>query len=429
MKKQLLSGAMMLLGIVAMMPTANAGSSMDHALSLEWMNTDVAPISLDARQGFGMNGKFYIQNKATQKIEVWNETGKLEEIASGGGTNITRDDAGNIIVRLGTFNTDYTDKTRNEMRIISADRTKTVDIPLLGITAGRLDFWGNIKGNVLDTTNGGVLYMGTNWHGFITEIPVVNGAQDVTNTYQYSYANPFKTAGTFTTTSLLSGWDGIEDFTLLSPFNGTGTVKTTGNSIQKMALDAEENWVIDSYFITPRHNGCTGYCIFKVGDQKFIVYSSGSNDADGFTVSKLATKAASDVEDSDESYRIATKYAETGDDGNVLYKNNAFYGNHFSVDPIDATHCYIYQYFPAGYIAKYKFDTTGLTGIESVGADEAKAKVLAGAGEINVEGEASAIEVYNAGGALISNGSANVKCAPGLYIVRVDGKATKVIVK
>ncbi len=427
MKKQLLTGAMILLGITALVPTIDAKSSMDNALSLEWMNTDVAPLELDCRQGFGMNGKFYIQNKATQKIEVWNETGKLEEIPSGGGTNITRDDAGNIIVRLGTFNTDYTDKSRNEMRIISADRTRTVDIPLSGITAGRLDFWGNIKGNVLDATKGGVLHMGTNWHGFITEIPIINGAQDVTNTYQYAYANPFKTAGTFTTTSLLSGWEGIEDFTLLIPYNGA-TGKTTGNSIQKMVIDNDGNWVIDSYFITPRHNGCTGYCVFKIGDQKLIVYSTGSNDGDGFSIAKLATKASSTTEDSDESYRLATKYAETGDDGNVTYKNNAFYANHFSVDPIDATSCYIYQYFPKGYIAKYKFDLSK-TGVEGVGVDHPTAKVFGGVGEITIDGEASSIQVYTVGGALLSSGSSKVNCAPGMYIVKVDGKATKVIVK
>lgn len=61
--------------------------------------------------------------------------------------------------------------------------------------------------------------------------------------------------------------------------------------------------------------------------------------------------------------------------------------------------------------------------------EAAKAVVVAGEGTINVLGEANSIEVYTVGGALVSKNAASVEVAAGLYIVKVDGKATKVVVK
>lgn len=423
MKKQLLTAALMLGGIFAFTPSvADAKSSMDSSLKMLWMNTDIAPLELSARQGFGLNGKFYLQNKDTKKIEVWNETGKIDEIPSGEGTNITFDDAGNIIVRIGTFNTPYV-STRNELRIIPADGSDPIDIPLSGITPGRLDFWGHVRGNVLDDETGGILYMGTQWHPQLIEIPIIGGKQDVANTYNYSYTSPFGVPGNFATTTIISSWEGGEDLAILSPLYN----KTNCNSIQKLALDDDGNWVHDSYYITPRHSGCVGFYIFKIGGQDYIVYPSGSNNADGFTVSKLATKATSDIEDSDENVRIATKYSEQKDDGNPMYINNAYFGNHLSVEVISDTQAYIYQYYAKGYIAKYELTVKGGVGIKDTEATQPV--VIGGNGEITIEGEPASIEVYTMSGILISRNEHNVKCIPGTYIVKTENSATKVMVK
>lgn len=425
MKKQLLTAGLMLTGMFALTPSiAEAKSSMDSNLTLVWMNTDVAPLELNARQGFGINGKFYLQNKETKNIEVWNETGKIEEIPSGEGTNITFDDAGNIIVRIGTFNTAYV-STRNELRIIPADGSATIDIPLTGITPGRLDFWGHVKGNVLDKTTGGVLYMGTAWYPQLIEIPIINGQQDVANTYTYTYSSPFAVAGNFATTTIISCWENSESISILSPLYN----KTNCNSIQKLSIDKDGNWAHDSYYVTPRHSGCAGYYIFKLGGQDYIVYPSGSTNTDGFTVSKLATKTISDVEESDESVRIATKYSEQKDDGNAMYENNAFFGNHLSVEAINETQAYIYQYFPKGYIAKYLLTVETGSVDNAKLANPSKTTVIGGNGEITIKGESNSIEVYTINGILISRNKNKVKCFPGIYIVKTDNNTTKVMVK
>ena len=82
---------------------------------------------------------------------------------------------------------------------------------------------------------------------------------------------------------------------------------------------------------------------------------------------------------------------------------------------------------PGAYIAQFKF-TAPAAGVEGVDAAPA-AKVYGGDGKIIVSGDAESIEVYNVGGVLVSENDANVECAPGMYLVKVDGNVTKVVVK
>ena len=124
--------------------------------------------------------------------------------------------------------------------------------------------------------------------------------------------------------------------------------------------------------------------------------------------------------------RVSTKYSEQKEDGNTMYTNNAFYGNHLSAEAISDTKAHIYQYYPNGYIAKYVLNVEG-SGVNDV--TESKATVIGGNGEINIQGEVSAIEVYSLSGVLVSKNETSVKCAPGIYIVKADGNVTKVIVK
>ena len=183
MKTNLLFGAALIASLAVSAPSTNAKSAMDHNLKCLWMNTDVAPLHTSARQGVAVNGKFYLQNKDTQKIEIWDQTGKDGELDSGKGTNITRDDAGNIIVRTGEFNTNY--NVNKGVRIISPTG-ETKDFEIAGIPAGRADFWGHVSGNVL-SDEGGILYMGTQWQPNMIEVPIKNGAQDAANTYSYNF--------------------------------------------------------------------------------------------------------------------------------------------------------------------------------------------------------------------------------------------------
>ena len=71
----------------------------------------------------------------------------------------------------------------------------------------------------------------------------------------------------------------------------------------------------------------------------------------------------------------------------------------------------------------------GSVSVDAVAAEEG-AKAIGGNGEIVIVGEASNVEVYNIAGALVEEGNlTNIPCATGIYVVKVDGKAQKVIVK
>ena len=90
----------------------------------------------------------------------------------------------------------------------------------------------------------------------------------------------------------------------------------------------------------------------------------------------MATKATSEIEDSDADVRIATKYSEQKDDGNPMYTNNAFYGNHLTAEAVSETEAYIYQYYPNGYIAKYSFTVGTDTGVEKTETPKATLSVV-----------------------------------------------------
>lgn len=432
MKKQLLFAVAGLLTFSAV----NAGSSMDGILKCLWMNTDVAPLATDARQGVAKNGKFYLQNHTTSKIEVWNETGKIEEIATGPSTNIGMDEAGNIVVRTGTF-PNAPAAAGDGVKIISNDFKTVKDVSLKGLIAGRADFYGHISGDVLSAT-GGNLYSGGNWMGNFAEVPIINGAQDATNTYSYNFAGSvnsnIKVDGTFTTTHQIGAYSFMPDtLALLSPnYQKTGISSGYGNSIYCLGYDDDFNWVTKGFFITPSHNGASGYQFFKCDGNTYVIYSSGSNIADGFTIARVATKSSPANEDSDASYRVATKYAETKDDGSgsPLYANNAFFGNHFNVEPsTDAHKVYIYQYFPSGYIAKYELDLTEYTtSIIPIELDKKENLIYGIDGAVVIEGEGTA-KVYTINGSLTAEGESIISVAPGIYIVKVGTTTTKVIVK
>ena len=434
MKMSLLFGAVALAGTFAM----SAQPLMDDCLELMWQNKDVVAIgALNARQGFGRDGKFYLQNYSTQKIEVWDQTGKIDEINSGAGTNISFDDAGNIIVSARQFpNTN--DEATDQYVLISADLSTNKTIEVVKQPTGRHDFFGHTSGDVF-SEEGAFLYTFGQWDGSaIREISIINGEQDIENSIIYdSYTSPFAVPGNAATTAMISAWKDYADFlAILSPLGNTeggGNRTTDCNSIEKFTLDEDMNWSHDSYFITPRHSGCTGFYIFNMGGQDYIVYPSGDNFLDGFSVAKLATKDTYEVEDSDMEYLVGTKYSETNTDGTPVYDSpvtgNTYYGAHFSVDVISDTEAYIYQFMPGAYIAQFKLKVEGGDGsVEGIDAAPA-AKVYGGDGKIIVSGDADSIEVYNVGGVLVSENDANVECAPGMYLVKVDGRVSKVVVK
>ena len=159
MKKLLLLAA-----TAAMVTSVNAQYKVEKL----WGSEDV-PVAADCRQGVGLNGKFYINDKAVNadegtepKVLVYGENG-LENQQFPGGPNcgINIDQAGHLIVSLATFpegNSWFFDDATPMIRVIDPATAEVTDLPLGGGAPnnGRLDVLGRAYGNLLEV---GELYL------------------------------------------------------------------------------------------------------------------------------------------------------------------------------------------------------------------------------------------------------------------------------
>ena len=110
----------------------------------------------DVRQGFGMNGMFYINNKADQKVVVVGENGIANtEYPGGANCGITRDEAGNIVVSNAAFPGAWVEAT---IKVINPETNemKEYTVPEECGLQGRCDFLGFAKGNLMEE---GALYL------------------------------------------------------------------------------------------------------------------------------------------------------------------------------------------------------------------------------------------------------------------------------
>lgn len=80
----------------------------------------------------------------------------------------------------------------------------------------------------------------------------------------------------------------------------------------------------------------------------------------------------------------------------------------------------------AGTVTMLEQGTSGVDGVEVA----VEARPVAGDGRIVIAGDADNVEVYNIGGCVVAKGNlTEVTCPQGVYIVRIDGKSHKVVVK
>lgn len=123
-------------------------------------------------------------------------------------------------------------------------------------------------------------------------------------------------------------------------------------------------------------------------------------------------KEAKTISDEEDSLPIYYRFTD-------LSANEAPASGTYNVEGFVSVYNTTVQIFPTAF--------NDPSGVEAVEAE--KAVVVAGEGTINVIGEANDVEVYTIGGALVSKNATSVNAAAGMYIVKVNGKATKVVVK
>ena len=319
-----------------------------------WEITDLSFMPTnDVRQGFGMNGKFYINNKADQKVVVVDENG-MANTEYPGGTNcgISRDEAGNIVVSNAAFPGAWTEATIKVINPETNDVKEYVVPEECGI-AGRCDFIGFAKGNLMED---GVLYLvgGTN-EG--VSIMTITGGE--VNTDE-CYAAPCD--GLSPTTS-----------TVVNPYtdiNGEDALLYVTRNAAPAKLLADGDGFVATALALPSKAPSNGAFPFLWDGKEYILYPAKSADepnyVDGFAVAELGAA---------EPIVIVP--------ATVAAAANGFQCNWLNAE-VDETGVTIYQYYPGSHVTVYRL-TNEQGGIEELITDTNK--VVAGVRYYNIMGQ------------------------------------------
>ncbi|MCH4156163.1 MAG: hypothetical protein LKF31_07665 [Muribaculaceae bacterium] len=296
-------------------------------ITLASKNTTV-PTAANNRQGVFIDNNWFIMNKTDKTVDVYDGEGNkmTTTFPAAACTNIGNDDAGNLIVRTGD---DFPSANTTGIRVIPTDGSTPVDIAISGVPAARNDWYGTAQGNLL---RNGKLYIMPNNSTKLTVVQIKNGAQDVDNTQTIDVPG-----ATASYNVVYSFTPGKTEHVMVCP---------RGASYLDGTLAADNKSITTTPLVMPGKATTLGATFFTMGGVNYVVYPSGTNYMDGFSVAKVSTDATNEA--------IAT-YAPT-----VTAAPNNFTASWFGVDVLNDTVANIYQYYPGGFFATYKFKLPAL---------------------------------------------------------------------
>ena len=171
-----------LLLIAAMAALALGASADGYKIEKVWELNNIAEIVPgNCRQGLGMNGKFYINDRTTATITIYDETGIIGTMDGSPNCTIGRDEAGNIVLSNVAFPVNW--GIGAEIKVVNPE---TGDFAVYKIPEecgelGRCDVLGLAKGNLLED---GELYITTNTSGTtIVKLVIAGGEVSVDDSY------------------------------------------------------------------------------------------------------------------------------------------------------------------------------------------------------------------------------------------------------
>ena len=310
----------------------------------------------EVRQGVGMNGKFYINNKADQKVYVVDQNG-LSDVTLPGGANcgIGRDQAGNLIVS----NAKFPNAWKADTAVIKVYKPATPnEINELSITTeiagmGRCDFMGTSKGDL--SADGEILLAGGASTGF-GRLVVAGGATSNDDSFVATIDD--KTSPKSTSAVARFFMDGDTEKYLF--------VNRSMGSLAIITADGD-NLVTEKNLTLQNRNTCNGGDIVVLGGKKYVIYTTGTaaNDyTDGFAIADINAEPVVTA-DNKSSYIpfVAEHKAE------LSAAANGYQANWLNVEKVSENEAIIYQYVPGGYCAVYSFKIAAeQTGINDVNA-------------------------------------------------------------
>ncbi len=173
--------------LFAAMAAVALGASAGYTIEKLW-SYDISSINAsNARQGLGMNGKFYINERTESTIYIYDQTGLKGTMTGSPNMTITRDEAGNIIYSNVAFPGNWGLGATITVVNPLTEETKTYQIPEECGALGRCDVLGTAKGNMMED---GELYITSNTSGTaIAKLVITDGKVNTDESYNPDCGN------------------------------------------------------------------------------------------------------------------------------------------------------------------------------------------------------------------------------------------------
>ena len=306
----------------------------------------------DARQGFGMNGKFYINNKADQKVIVVDENGITNtEYPGGANCGTTRDEAGNIVVSAAAFPDPWSEAT---IKVINPEtnEVKEYTVPEECGIAGRCDFLGFAKGNLMEN---GFLYLTGATNSGVSVLSIGGDGGEVIVDECY----PAPCDGLSPTSSTVINY--------YKDINGEDALLYVTRNAQPLKLMSDGGDGLEATtIVVPAKGTCNGMFPFIWNDKEFYIYPQEPNYQDGFAIAEAGAEEPIVVVPSTVS-------------GNA----NTYQANWLNAE-VDEDGVTIYQYYPGGHLTVYRL-TNGSGDVQEIINDTNK--IVAGVRYYNIMGQ------------------------------------------
>lgn len=306
----------------------------------------------DVRQGFGMNGKFYINNKADQKVVVVDENGIANtEYPGGANCGITRDEAGNIVVSAAAFPDPWSEAT---IKVINPEtnEVKEYTVPEECGIAGRCDFLGFAKGNLMEN---GFLYLTGATNSGVSVLSIGGDGGEVIVDECY----PAPCDGLSPTSSTVINY--------YKDINGEDALLYVTRNAQPLKLMSDGGDGLEATtIVVPAKGACNGMFPFIWNDKEFYIYPQEPNYQDGFAIAEAGAEEPIVVVPSTVS-------------GNA----NTYQANWLNAE-VDEDGVTIYQYYPGGHLTVYRL-TNGSGDVQEIINDTNK--IVAGVRYYNIMGQ------------------------------------------
>ncbi len=322
----------------------------------EW-KSEVVPLTetatvkwSDNRQGFGRNNQFYIQDKNSgqKKVHIYDQNGFVSDFHDSGlGSNITMDEAGNVLVRIPQYQRPYT--AGNEIRIIKADGSEYKDIALpTNRPQRRGDYWGFAEGDVFSAEGGKLVIVAAN----IKDLYVVEmKSGELVEAYNVTMPSLFDDPNmAFSADDYVSSWTDAADkkhFIVVHRSENPIDVVLDGTTATVKTINTH------AYSNYGTSNGVN---CFAMNGKNYIMFTTQPNWNDGFVIAELNTDANGNL---DGTVNVVAMHEN--DYTEPMGSNVSSCNNWLNAEPRDGNSVYVYQYFPGYYMARYIFSTKGTT--------------------------------------------------------------------